>query len=338
MRVCGISPKSRTPNHPFPNRRSGSDRAHRGRRIPWTDRHGDRARRGVLPLLRERVRRPATADAFRSIGPRVRAPEGSGIAGRLASPLTWRSRAPPARRNFLARNARKKKKPRSGERDDAPGLAVRRVAADIVEGVLNRHRALDEMLEGSDARSATAALVAMADRDRGLTRAIVAVVLRRLGTLRHLIGSFLEEGLPAQAPRVETALLIRRSANSVSRSARPCRGRSGGAAGARGFQRVAFYRLDQRGAAAGRARRRRAGRGAGCAGARYAAMADGALDQDLRRGDRARHCRRQWPRAGARSDGEKRCRRLGGKTRRPGAADRFGAHHRAWRRHRAAGL
>jgi 16S rRNA (cytosine967-C5)-methyltransferase len=32
--------------------------------------------------------------------------------------------------------------------------------------------------------------------------------LRRLGTLRHLIGLFLEEGAPAQAPRVETALLI----------------------------------------------------------------------------------------------------------------------------------
>jgi 16S rRNA (cytosine967-C5)-methyltransferase len=107
----------------------------------------------------------------------------------------------------LAKNARKKK-PRSGERDDSPGLAVRRVAADIVEGVLGRHRALDEMLEGSDARAATAALAALADRDRALTRAIVAVVLRRLGTLRHLLGSFLEEGLPAQAPRVETALLI----------------------------------------------------------------------------------------------------------------------------------
>ena len=107
----------------------------------------------------------------------------------------------------MAKNARKKK-PRSGERDDSPGLAVRRVAADIVEGVLNRHRALDEMLEGSDARAATAALAALDDRDRGLTRAIVAVVLRRLGTLRYLLGSFLEEGLPAQAPRVETALLI----------------------------------------------------------------------------------------------------------------------------------
>ena len=107
----------------------------------------------------------------------------------------------------MAKNARKKK-PRSGERDNSPGLAVRRVAADIVEGVLNRHRALDEMLEGSDARAATAALAALDDRDRGLTRAIVAVVLRRLGTLRHLLGSLLEQGLPAQAPRVETALLI----------------------------------------------------------------------------------------------------------------------------------
>ena len=107
----------------------------------------------------------------------------------------------------MAKSARKKK-PRSGERDDSPGLAVRRVAADIVEGVLGRHRALDEMLEGSDARAATAALATLSDRDRGLTRAIVAVLLRRLGTLRYLLGSFLEEGLPAQAPRVETALLI----------------------------------------------------------------------------------------------------------------------------------
>ena len=39
-------------------------------------------------------------------------------------------------------------------------------------------------------------------------RRIVATVLRRLGTLRHLIGTFLERGLPADAPRVETALLI----------------------------------------------------------------------------------------------------------------------------------
>jgi 16S rRNA (cytosine967-C5)-methyltransferase len=34
------------------------------------------------------------------------------------------------------------------------------------------------------------------------------VVLRRLGTLRHLLAMFLERGLPAQAPRVEIALLL----------------------------------------------------------------------------------------------------------------------------------
>jgi 16S rRNA (cytosine967-C5)-methyltransferase len=87
-------------------------------------------------------------------------------------------------------------------------LAVRRIAADILEGVLRRRWALDEMLEGSDARAATAALAALDERDRALTRAIVGVVLRRLGMLRHLLGLFLEEGLPAQAPRVETVLLI----------------------------------------------------------------------------------------------------------------------------------
>jgi 16S rRNA (cytosine967-C5)-methyltransferase len=107
----------------------------------------------------------------------------------------------------LAKGARKGRA-RSDEAEDAPGLPVRRIAADIVEGVLRRRRALDEMLEGADARAATATLAALDERDRALTRALVAVVLRRLGTLRHLIGALLERGLPAQAPRVETVLLI----------------------------------------------------------------------------------------------------------------------------------
>src|SRR6202043_3764712 len=51
-------------------------------------------------------------------------------------------------------------------------------------------------------------LAALEERDRALTRAIVATVMRRLGTLRHLLGLFLERGPPPQAPRVETALLI----------------------------------------------------------------------------------------------------------------------------------
>ncbi len=108
-----------------------------------------------------------------------------------------------------ARKPKAKPKAQTGTRlDDVPGFAVRRLAADIVDGVLRRHRALDDMLDGSDAHSAASGLASLADRDRALTRALVATVLRRLGTLRHLIGLFLEEGAPAQAPRVETALLI----------------------------------------------------------------------------------------------------------------------------------
>jgi 16S rRNA (cytosine967-C5)-methyltransferase len=86
--------------------------------------------------------------------------------------------------------------------DDVPGFTVRRIAAEIVDGVLRRLRPLDEMLD------TTAGLAALEERDRALTRAIVATVLRRLGSLRHLLGVFLDRGPPVQAPRVETALLI----------------------------------------------------------------------------------------------------------------------------------
>jgi 16S rRNA (cytosine967-C5)-methyltransferase len=78
------------------------------------------------------------------------------------------------------------------------------VAADLIDGVLRRRRALDEQLES---RPGNAAFLALADRDRALARRIVATVLRRLGTLRSLTGQFLERGLPADAPRLEAILL-----------------------------------------------------------------------------------------------------------------------------------
>src|SRR5262245_14351970 len=86
-----------------------------------------------------------------------------------------------------------------------PGFAARRIAADILDGVLRRHRPLDEQLEDKAAHPDFAAL---ADRDRALVRALVTTVLRRLGTLRHLLGRLLERGVPAGAPCVETALLL----------------------------------------------------------------------------------------------------------------------------------
>jgi 16S rRNA (cytosine967-C5)-methyltransferase len=91
---------------------------------------------------------------------------------------------------------------RSVPAGEVAGLTVRRIAADILDGVLHRHRALDDLIDGSGE------LARLEDRDRALTRALVAVVLRRLGTLRHLLGSFLERGAPPQAPRAESALLI----------------------------------------------------------------------------------------------------------------------------------
>jgi 16S rRNA (cytosine967-C5)-methyltransferase len=93
-------------------------------------------------------------------------------------------------------------KPATTRSGEVPGFAVRRVAADMLDGVLRRHRALDELLDSTNE------FVSLAERDRALVRVLVATVLRRLGTLRDLLGLFLDRGLPAQAPRVETALLI----------------------------------------------------------------------------------------------------------------------------------
>src|SRR5690242_19821651 len=83
-----------------------------------------------------------------------------------------------------------------------PGLAVRRAAASVVDGVLRRRRPLDELLD--DPRT----LTDLDERDRALARALIGTVLRRLGSLRHLMTLLVERGLPAQAPLVETALLI----------------------------------------------------------------------------------------------------------------------------------
>ena len=88
---------------------------------------------------------------------------------------------------------------------DAPGFTARRMAADVLDGVLRRGRPFDDEF---DAAAARAAFSGLAERDRALVRALTATALRRLGALRHLVGLYLDAGLPAQAPRVETALLV----------------------------------------------------------------------------------------------------------------------------------
>jgi 16S rRNA (cytosine967-C5)-methyltransferase len=96
-------------------------------------------------------------------------------------------------------------RPRTSPQPEVPGLAARRTAADILDGVLRRRIALDELLSGKNAHPG---LPGLADRDRALTRRLTATVLRRLGTLRHLVGEFLDKGFPSDAPRVETILLL----------------------------------------------------------------------------------------------------------------------------------
>lgn len=88
---------------------------------------------------------------------------------------------------------------------EVPGLAARRIAADILDGVLQKRRTLDDQLDGPAAHPG---LKTLADRDRALMRRLVATILRRLGTLGHVLSRLLDRGIPTDAPRAQSALLI----------------------------------------------------------------------------------------------------------------------------------
>jgi len=82
---------------------------------------------------------------------------------------------------------------------------ARRIAADILDGVLHKRRTLDEQLDGAAAHPG---LKTISDRDRALMRRLVATILRRRGTLGHVLSRLLDRGLPADAPRAQSALMI----------------------------------------------------------------------------------------------------------------------------------
>jgi 16S rRNA (cytosine967-C5)-methyltransferase len=71
--------------------------------------------------------------------------------------------------------------------------------------VLHKHRTLDDQLDGTGAHPG---LKTLSDRDRALMRRLVATILRRLGTLGHLLSRLLDRGIPTDAPRAQSALLI----------------------------------------------------------------------------------------------------------------------------------
>jgi 16S rRNA (cytosine967-C5)-methyltransferase len=88
---------------------------------------------------------------------------------------------------------------------EVPGLAARRMAADILDGVLHKRRTLDDQLEGAAAHPG---LKTLSDRDRALMRRLVATILRRMGTLNHVLSRLLDRGIPTDAPRAQSALMI----------------------------------------------------------------------------------------------------------------------------------
>ena len=238
----------------------------------------------------------------------------------------------------MAKSARR---PRSATSDgrDGPRPPVRRPRRAArrrrhPRGVLRRRRPLDEQFDGARAR-----LAALADRDRALARRLVATVLRRLGTLApSASAACLDRGLPPRrrgsrprcwsAPRKFCCSRCRTMPRSILRCGWSQADRE--AARYAGLVNAVLRRVA------------RTARNA------LAALDAAALDtpdwllarwtHDLWRGDRARDRRGQRPRAGARPHREKRPRILGGEAERPCAADRHGAHHRAWRGHRAARL
>src|SRR6201991_5359015 len=76
---------------------------------------------------------------------------------------------------------------------EVPGLAARRIAADILDGVLQKHRTLDDQLDGAGAHPG---LKTLSDRDRALMRRLVATALRRLGALGPVLSRVPYPGAP----------------------------------------------------------------------------------------------------------------------------------------------
>jgi 16S rRNA (cytosine967-C5)-methyltransferase len=84
------------------------------------------------------------------------------------------------------------------------GLPARRAAVELLSAVIDKKQPLDEILSRS---IATGWMLDLPQRDRALTRAIVATALRRRGQIDHVLGSFLERGMPEKGGTLYPILL-----------------------------------------------------------------------------------------------------------------------------------
>ncbi len=98
----------------------------------------------------------------------------------------------------------KEARDRTHAREFQVGLPARRAAVELLDAVLVKKQALDDILGRSLERGAMFNLPA---RDRALTRAIVAASLRRKGQLDHVLNTFLDRGLPEKSGTLYPILL-----------------------------------------------------------------------------------------------------------------------------------
>ncbi len=85
-----------------------------------------------------------------------------------------------------------------------PGLAARVAAAAIISDVVQGGHMLDERFA---TEAAPSRLSGLDERDRGLTRSIATVALRRLGTIRLALSQLVEKGLPRNCGPLEWLLI-----------------------------------------------------------------------------------------------------------------------------------
>jgi 16S rRNA (cytosine967-C5)-methyltransferase len=84
------------------------------------------------------------------------------------------------------------------------GLPARRAAVELLTAVLDKKQPLDDVLGRA---LATGWMLNLPQRDRALARAVVATSLRRRGEIDHVLGKFLERGLPDKAGTLYPILL-----------------------------------------------------------------------------------------------------------------------------------
>jgi 16S rRNA (cytosine967-C5)-methyltransferase len=96
-----------------------------------------------------------------------------------------------------------KRPTRANIKEEAPGLTARRFAADALLAILHGRRALEDVFEHGETGKQ---FYALDERDRALSRMIVATALRRAGSLKAVLEHFLKEGWPDDV-RVHAILL-----------------------------------------------------------------------------------------------------------------------------------